>query len=125
MRQHALPSPIAFDKNIGGSFLRAELLPHEFALCAGYPDNHRTVCINADPKIFGFHRVVRHGARFDDLEKARPLNYLSVRANNDPIIRNEPFDTFEIVLNDCFRELLFDSQEFFFRRHLDHFLTAD
>jgi len=120
-----LPSPIAFDKNISGSLLRAELLSHEFALCARYPSNHRAISINADPKIFGFHRVVRHGARFDDLEKARPLNYLSVRANNDPIIRNEPFDTFEIVLNDRFREFLFDSQKFFFRRHLDLFLTAD
>ena len=105
MRQHALPSAIALNKNIGGSFLRAELLSHEFALSAGYPGNHRAVSINADPKIFGFHRVVRHGARFDDLEKARPLNYFSIRANNDPVIHHQPFDTLEIVLNDLPRIL--------------------
>jgi hypothetical protein len=36
MRQHALPSPIALHKDIRGSFLRAELLSHEFALGPRY-----------------------------------------------------------------------------------------
>ena len=107
MRQHALPSPVALHKNICGPFLRAELLSHEFALRAGHPGNHRAVSINADPKIFGFHHVVRQGARFDDLEKARPVNYFSVRVNDDPVICDKSSDTFEIVLNDCLRELLF------------------
>ena len=114
MRQHALPSPIALHKNICGPFLRAELLSHEFALRAGYPGNHCAVSINADPEIFGFHHVVRQGARFDDLEKARPVNYFSVRVNDDPVICDKSSDTFEIVLNDCLRERLFEFQKFFF-----------
>ena len=107
MRQHALPSPFALHKNICGSFLRAELLSHEFALGAGYRGDHRTVSINSDPKIIGLHRVVRQGARFDDLEKTRLVNYFSVRANNDPVICDKSSDTFEIVLNDCLREFFF------------------
>ena len=115
MRQHALPSPLALHKNICGPFLRAKLLSHEFALRAGHPDNHCAVSINADPEIFGFHHVVRQGARFDDLKKACPVNYFSVRVNDDPLICDNSSDAFEIVANDCLREFLFDFQKFFFR----------
>ena len=114
MRQHALPSPVALHKNICGPFLRAKLLSHEFALRAGQPGNHCAVSINADPEIFGFHHVVRQGARLDDVEKARPVNYFSVRVNDDPVICDKSSDTFEIVPNDCFRERLFECQKFFF-----------
>src|SRR5437868_15088752 len=86
MRQHALPSPIALQKNVCGPFVRAELLSHEFTLRAGCPGNDRAVSINADPKIFGLHHAVRQGARFDNLKKACPINYFSVRANDDPVI---------------------------------------
>ncbi len=87
--------------------------------------NHCAISINADPEIFGFHHVMRQGARFDDLEKARPVNYFSVRVNDDPVICDKSSDTFEIVLNDCLRELFFQFQEFFFCRHsLIPFLTA-
>jgi hypothetical protein len=80
MRQHALPLPLALHKNICGPFLGTELLSHEFALRAGYPGNHRAVSINTDPEIFGFHHVMRQGARFDDLEKARPVRYFRDRS---------------------------------------------
>jgi hypothetical protein len=117
MRQHALPSPAAFHKNICGAFLPAEFLSHEFALRASYPGNHCAVSINADPEILGFHHVVRQGARLYDLRKARPVNYFSVRVYNDPVICDKSSDTFEIVPNDCFREFFFQLQEFFFCRH--------
>ena len=114
MRQHALPSPVALHKNICGPFLRAKLLSHEFALRAGYPGNHCAVSINANPEIFGFHDVVRQDARFDDLEKARSVNYFSVGVNDDPVVGDKSPDTFEIVANDCLRERLFEFRKFFF-----------
>jgi hypothetical protein len=117
MRQHALPSPIALHKDICGSFLRTELLSHEFALRAGYRRNYRTISINSDAKIVGLHRVVRQSARFDDFEKTCPVNYFSVRANNDPVICDQSSDIFEIVANDCLREFVFQLQEFFFCCH--------
>src|SRR6266513_2882611 len=45
-----------------------------------------TTALSPDPEIFGFHHVVRQGARFDDLQKAHPVNYSSVRVNDDPVI---------------------------------------
>jgi hypothetical protein len=97
MRQHALPSPVAPHKNICGPFLRAKLLSHKFALRPGYRGNYCAVSINADPEIFGLHQVVRQGARFDDLEKTRPVNYFSVGVNDDPVICDKSSDTFEIA----------------------------
>jgi len=44
-------------------------------------------------------------------------NYFSVRVNDDPVICDKSSDTFEIVLNDCLRERLFEFQKFFFCRH--------
>jgi hypothetical protein len=114
MRQHASPSRVTPYKNICGAFLRAEFLSHEFASRAGYGSNHCAVSIKADPGIFGFHHVVRQGARLDDLEKARPVNYFSVRVNDDPVIRDKSSDAFEVILNDCLSEGLFEFQKFFF-----------
>lgn len=87
MRNHATPLPVTLHKNICGSFLGAELLSHEFPFRASYCGNHCAVAINADPRIFGFHYLVRQGTRFDDLEEARTVNYFSVRIDNDPVIR--------------------------------------
>ena len=101
MRQHALPSPIALHKNICGPFLRAEVVSHEFALRPGYRGNYCAVSVNANPGIFGFHHVMRQHTRFDHLEKAGPINYFSVRINNDPVICDKPSDALEIVVNDC------------------------
>jgi hypothetical protein len=115
MRQHALPSPASLHKNICGPFLRAELLSHEFTLRAGYRGNHCALSINADPEIFGFHDLMSQGARFDHLEKARPVNYFSIRVNDDPIICDQSSNTFEIISDDCRREFFFDFQKFFFR----------
>jgi hypothetical protein len=47
-------------------------------------------------------------------KKRGPVNYFSVRVNDDPIICDESSDTFEIVPNDCFRERLFECQKFLF-----------
>src|SRR6476659_10491305 len=101
VRQHALPLPIALHKNICGPLLRAEVLSHEFTPRASQCRNNRAISINADPEIFGFHHIVRQGARFDDLEKTRPVNYFSVRVNDDPVICDKSSDAFKIVLNDC------------------------
>src|SRR5206468_3606252 len=87
------------------------------SLRAGYRGNHRTISINSDAKIVGLHHVVRQGARFDDLEKTRPVNYFSVRANNDPVICDQSSDMFGIVANDCLREFVSQLQEFFFCCH--------
>jgi hypothetical protein len=114
MRKHALPSPVALHKNICCPFPRAELLPHEFSLRPGYRGNYCAVFINADSETFGFHYVMRQHTRFDHLEKARPINYFSVRINYDPVICHKPSDAFEIVVNDCLRERVFEFQKFFF-----------
>src|SRR6266496_2574251 len=43
-----------------------------------------------------------------------PMNLPFVRVTDDPVICDKSSDTFEIVLNDCCREGLFEFQKFFF-----------
>jgi len=124
MRSYATPSPAALHKNICGSFLGAKLLSHEFPFRAGYRGDHRAVAINADPEIFGFHYLVRQGARFDDLEEARTVNYFSVRINNDPVIGDNSSKALKIVVNDRFREFFLYFQKFLFRCALVHLLGS-
>jgi len=50
-------------------------------------------------------------------KKRARSNYFSVGVNDDPVICDKSSDTFEIVLNDCSRERLFEFQEFFFCFH--------
>ena len=110
MRNRATLLPAAFHKHICGPFLRAELLSHEFPLGAGDCGNHCTVSINADPKIFGFHSLVRQRTRFDDFKETRTLNYFAVGINDDPVIRHEASETCEIILNDCLCEFFLPSK---------------
>ena len=114
MRQHASPAPIAPYKNIRGPFPRAEFFSHKLSVRAGYRGNHGDIAVNAHPEISRLHRVMGQRARFDHLEKARPINYFSVGVNDDPVIRGNSSEAFEVVFNDCLRERLFQFQNFIF-----------
>jgi hypothetical protein len=58
LRNHAVPSTILLHKHICRSFLCAEALPHEFALCFSQGGDDSRIPVDPHPKIFGFHLLV-------------------------------------------------------------------
>jgi len=98
MRQHALPSPSRFTKTSVARSCVLNSCPMNLPFVRVSPSNHRAVSVNADPKIVRTPSC--RGVKAPDLmtsKKTRPVNYFSVRANNDPVICDKSSNTFEIV----------------------------
>src|SRR5581483_7083349 len=108
VRKSALPSPVLLHKNIRRPLLRGEGLPAEFSLGRSQRRDNSSVSVDANSGVIGLHHFVGQGTGLQHAEEGRPVDYASVRVDDDPVIGKESTDCLNIIFHNRLRKFLFE-----------------
>jgi hypothetical protein len=109
LRKSTLPSPILLDENIGCPLLRGEPFAAEFAFGCSLRCHDSSVAVNASSRVMRLHHHVCQSTGLNHAKELHPVNYGSIRVNNDPVVGEKLSDGFGIIFYNRLRELSFDA----------------
>src|ERR1700758_5065065 len=106
-------APLAVDphENVGGSFQRCKLSSYKFSGTRSASCDYGCFSIHAHPRLVECHGVMYKRTRFYHRQKFVLFNNFAVRIHNDPIISDETFNRFCVVLYNRLLEILLELQQ--------------
>ena len=96
-----------------GSFLIRKLLSGETAFRRCQSGDDGSIAVYANPRLARFHASVHQKSCLNHFEESIARNHLSIRTNNDPVVREELCNRVAIIAQHGGFKFLFDFFQFF------------